>query len=210
MGNSLLTICAVILLSAAPAFTQQKDPKHFYNRDFASDVGKGGNSGQIGMPPLPTPSVQSSAQSSPPVSPSMDLEKNIERLEDVKSEIIKKQMAEGRGVPIQYIGVILNAVDQEHYWARLKELADLVLEKQIPISVVYSVGPSGKVKDLKVAATLDSFGRVSRTVKEAPAKYQVKFSPAWIFGTKDGEIVVEGDEPLSSWINSRNEFVVQP
>ena len=40
-----------------------------------------------------------------------------------------------------------------------------------------------------------------------PYKYHVEKSPTWILGTDDGEIVLEGVEPLLKQFNQKGEFL---
>lgn len=112
---------------------------------------------------------------------------------------------EPRGVPLEAIGAIVNAVDKRHMNLALAELARHT--KNVTLGPVYLVGSLGSFSEDELIEMMQSLGAApTKFVAQPPDEYRVSRSPTWILFTPQGKVLLEGVR-LSTRVNAMGEFV---
>lgn len=116
------------------------------------------------------------------------------------------------GEKILSLGLIVNAVDEEHAKENIEELIGLAQTNAIALNTVFAVGGIAQAKkDLPSVEYLwaKSQGARIKVTLGVPKQYDVSLSPTWIVETEQGLVLLEGIGSLKRAINAegRLEFV---
>ena len=114
------------------------------------------------------------------------------------------------GIPIDWVGLIVNGIDEEHYVKTLNELFETVTDRKLGVGHVYTIGGFIKpdIEKIKLKLMVRGGGFQQDTL---PDKYSKGTqSPTWIVATSDGEYLLEGLGPLKRYISTNGKFIERP
>jgi len=113
-----------------------------------------------------------------------------------------------RGNKIKYISLIINADKILHTRQNIQRIHSLSKKHNLKIKDVYLIGNYHLGIDPQYLTSVFVMGGKLNLNRKVPKKYgAVSKSPAWILGTKDGDVIIEGINEIERYINNKGEFV---
>lgn len=208
--KGLVLIIALSLLTtviiAAPAHTQEKNPKHFYPKNFANgnDILEGDSHTK-----KPNTRVDASHQSgAPSTAEANDLSSDSTKEQPHDSNQALPKLTELSGLKIDAASLILTTSDQANAERSYQEFLTLRDKFGIKLSEVYLIGDPRGLMRSEVIYSQGADGGMFRYLNEMPKAFEsIKTSPTIILETNDGNILLEGFRSISSVFNAKGEFI---
>lgn len=181
---------SIVFAQSQPAQQTQAKDLDFFNKDFAK-------------------TIKSPDQDPQKIIPDQNNFKSIETQETpILQESQNSVMDQTQALAILSVSAILSSKEPEHLFAKLKEFTDTVFEYKLKPDKIYVVGFINRITDAPLDwAKISIKGGQIAIVDQVPEKYPVKLSPSWIIETKKGEILIEGEQKLSNYMNAKGEFL---
>lgn len=113
-------------------------------------------------------------------------------------------------LPVQWVGLIINAMDEKHFYKNLDIFLDSMQEYDLDIDKVYALGPDNYTSELsqrtlKITARGGSF----RFASNIPEDYgNIETSPAWIVKTTQGIFILEGLQNFKRYFTKHGKLIV--
>jgi hypothetical protein len=219
-----LTLCFFVL---APTVARTQDTaKDFYGHDFAASPLESQSSSNAPKIVDDTRSVrpeinreeessgdQLSAESSQsssvmainPLQPESSTSSNSAQ----NSSSSSSEMPLGAGIKVERLGVVVNALQEDHTLEVLTQFRELVVDNKYAPGTMSFVGVTPVISSEPLALMIRRLlllGAQTASNLTAPP-VPAKRSPVWIFETAKGQFLVEGAMNPAKFINAKGEFV---
>ena len=135
--------------------------------------------------------------------------KEPSQVESYQEEPKEGSLLSKPGKPVLSVSAIVSSTDFKRFKSQLESMISVCETYDIPLGDLYVVGIFD-VRDAELQQLLLQFticrGDV-KLVKHVPKKYPVLRSPSWIIETGAGEILLEGVERISEYIDNQGSFI---